>query len=223
MTSKIRRGLIAMLVASACGLAACGGGGDDGEEKTLHVTFEYRDTQQVDLFAAVHIVPTLDGLEGHTPTITVADPLTGGLPRGLSVDASTGTISGTALQVGRYTLGVNLTAAGVEGNLTTSFELVVRSDVSIGYSSTAQTLGAGNALAPISPSLTGILPGDVLSFAPVTTMPPPAGVIIDPATGIVSGTPSVASGTYSFPVRMTLTRGANTASFISSVITFRVL
>jgi hypothetical protein len=222
MPNIIRRGFITLAVASACALAACGGGGssdDDGESQTLQVTFNYPD-QEVDLFASVRIVPELDGLEGHTPTITVTDVLSGGLPTGLTVDSASGTIEGTALQVGRYTLGANLTADGVEGNLTTSFELVVSSDIAVSYSSTAQTLFAGDALAPMSPTLSGILPGDVLSFEPVATMPPPAGIGIDLATGVVSGTPNVTAGTYTFPVRMTVTRGANTATFISGVITF---
>jgi hypothetical protein len=36
------------------------------------------------------------------------------------------------------------------------------------------------------------------------------------------GTPNVPAGTYAFPVRMAVTRGANTATLVSSVITFRM-
>jgi hypothetical protein len=180
----IRRGLLTMIVAFSCGLAACGGGGSEEGDGTVSVTFEYPQTIDVQLFGSVNIVPTLSGLKGQAPTVTVSDLFSGGLPPGMTVDASTGAIGGTALQPGHYLLGANLTLSGVEGNVTTSFDIVVHSDVDASYGSLAPTVFVGNALPPMSPTLSGILPGDVLSFSQSPTQPLPAGLSIDALTGI---------------------------------------
>lgn len=201
------------LVASLCLLvSACGGGSDDpGEE--LVVTFDYPQETRVQLFAPILVQPTLDGLAGHTPTIGVTPSLGGSMPMGLTANSRTGAVSGTATQPGQHLFAANLTARGVEGNLTASFSIVVESPIRISYPSTAPTLSTGQSLAPAMPSVTGLEPGDTVAFAPSPTMQLPAGVAIDPATGAISGTPSVSPGTHGVFVRATVTRNGLAAAF----------
>lgn len=213
--TKLAQRLLPSLVL-AVGLSACGGGGSDSSGGDLVVSFDYPAQTQVQLFASFEVVPTLAGLEGHTPTISIHDLLAGsGLPPGWSVNPRTGALIGVATQTGQYQLGANLTAEGVEGNLTTSFSVQVVSDISISYSGTVPTVNPGSAIPSRAPKLTGVQAGDTLAFAVVPGQTLPSGIQIDTATGTVSGsvpaTPAYA--TYSIPVQMTLTRGTQTATF----------
>ena len=232
--SVTRRGVAVMFAALSCGLAACGGGGGGGggsgsddagssKERTLYVTFEYPQPVNLQLFDPVNVAPRLEGLEGHTPTIDVHDSVSGGLPLGMTADTTTGAIRGVALKPGRYVMGANLTADGVEGNVTTTFEIVVRSTIDVSYASTVPTVFRGQALNPMQPVVTGLQSGDkaVFSVNPVTPMP--AGLSINAASGVISGTPSVPAGSYAVSVQLTVTRGAYTAVLSFPGMTMRVI
>ena len=198
---------------SALSLAGCGGGTEGSSD--LLVTFDYPQTTEVQLFTPVSVTPTLDGLQGNRPTITVHETFTGsGLPQGWSYDARTGAVTGIATQPGQYSLGANLTVSGVEGNLTSSFVINVVTDIRISYPGSAPTLGPGSALPARSPALVAVQPGDTLAFAPIPGQEPPAGITINPTTGVISGTVPVTPSPYTYfvPVQMTVTRGAYSAT-----------
>lgn len=225
-----RRGVAVTFAALSFALAACGGGGGSGsdegnssKERTLYVTFEYPQTVNLQLFDPVNVTPRLEGLEGRTPRIDVHDSVSGGMPPGMTADTATGAIHGVALKPGRYVMGADLTAAGVEGNITTSFEIVVRNTIDVSYASTVPTVFRGQALNPMQPVVTGLQPGDkaVFSVNPVTPMP--AGLSIDAASGVISGTPSVPAGSYPVSVQLTVVRGASTAVLSYPGMTMRVI
>ena len=133
---------------------------------------------------------------GGTAPFTYSVPAgnAGGLPPGLTLNASTGVVTGTPTQPGSYSFGAIVTDAnGATG--TGRFSITVLPALSIttnplpnGTVGTAYTatLAATGGAAPFSWSLSqGSLP---------------AGLTFNPATQVISGTPTVA-GTFQFVVR----------------------
>jgi len=110
------------------------------------------------------------------------------LPAGLTLDPTSGVISGTPLagSSGTYTV----TASNESGAATAVLTLVVLTLVIHGPTmaltyTTPVTATVGRALTPLVPTLSGV-PASSFSIQPVL----PDGLTFDPATGIVSGTPS---------------------------------
>ncbi|WP_370249480.1 beta strand repeat-containing protein [Nocardioides sp.] len=146
--------------------------------------------------------PTLTG----TPTPTVdADTL----PPGLTLDPTTGAITGTPTTAG--STDVVLTATSIGGEATRTVTITVTDPAA----PTAPTLtgapsATGRVGAPFAytPSLTG-------DPAPtVTAAPLPPGLSVDPATGALSGTPTTAGTTA---VTLTATNAAGSATHTVSV------
>ena len=120
-----------------------------------------------------------DAVSSNT-TITVSPAL----PAGLTLDAGTGTISGTptALSPGQsYTL----SAVNAQGTVTAKMNLEVN-DGPLFYPSPA-ILSVGTAMTPLTPSGTTYLSG--YSVSPAL----PIGLSLDTTTGFISGTPTAAS------------------------------
>lgn len=122
----------------------------------------------------------------------------GTLPTGLTLDAATSALGGTPTQAGSFTVTVTATDANqLTGNRQYTFTIGVPtitltpSELPAGVQGSAypsQTLGATGGTAPYTFAVTnGALPG---------------GLLLDTATGILSGTPS-ATGTFSFTVTVT--------------------
>ena len=140
-----------------------------------------------------------DGVSGkaysHTLTATGTTPISwaaGTLPSGLTMDASTGVLSGTPSASGSYT--ITITASNAIGKDSKSFTLriaaagvtpkITTSSLPDGKTgqSYSQTLSA-TGTAPITWSASGL----------------PSGLSINSSTGVISGTPSTA-GNYSVTV-----------------------
>lgn len=138
---------------------------------------------------------TLSASGGTAPyTYTLS---AGSLPAGLTL-ASNGTLSGTATTEGSFTVTVRATDAG---NFTgdQAYSLTVAAP---NLALPASNLPAGTAgqayTAAISPATGGTAP---YSYA-LTTGALPSGVVLDAATGELSGTPTV-SGTFNFTLTVT--------------------
>ena len=109
------------------------------------------------------------------------------LPPGLSIDSSTGTITGTPTTAGIYAVTITATdGSGFVG--TAGFTWTVTNTVSVTNPGN-QTNNDSSAITPLqivaTDSSSGGLP---LSYSDSGTLP--AGLSIDPSTGIVSGTPT---------------------------------
>ena len=128
------------------------------------------------------------------------------LPAGLSLDSSTGAISGTPSAVtssATYTV----TASNTGGSDTATLTFVVN-DVapsSIAYSPSSFTLTKGTAMTTVTPTSSG---GTVTSWSVSPSLP--AGLSIDSSTGAISGTPSAVTSSATYTVTASNTGGSDT-------------
>jgi len=110
-----------------------------------------------------------------------------GLPSGLSVSTSTGVISGTPTATNTFTSSVAISAANSSGTGSAILTLSVNSPVPAITSSTTATGTVG------SEFIFGVTASNSPTSFSATGLPP--GLSIDPNTGVISGTPTVASTT----------------------------
>uniref|UniRef100_UPI00190035FE beta strand repeat-containing protein n=1 Tax=Prolixibacter bellariivorans TaxID=314319 RepID=UPI00190035FE len=133
------------------------------------------------------------------------------LPAGLSLNTTTGVISGTPTAI-MATATYTVTAMNTGGSATAQISITVN-DVapSISYSS-PQTYTRGTAIASLSPTSTG---GAVVSYSVSPALP--AGLSLNTTTGVISGTPTAITATATYTVTATNTGGSATAQISITV------
>src|SRR5208283_1701118 len=145
------------------------------------------------------------------------------LPAGVSLSTTTGAISGTPTAVAA-TITYTVTATNAAGSTTATLSITVNGPAPTGlaYSTPAPVYAAGLAISPNSPISTG---GAVTAYsvAPLNVGGPafPAGLTLDPVTGIVTGTPSAASSASASPTQASYTVTASN-SFGSTTATLTI-
>ena len=130
------------------------------------------------------------------------------LPAGLSLDTSTGEISGTPTAI-TSSASYTITASNTGGSDTATVTIVVN-DVapsSVSYSPNSFTLTKGTAMTAVTPSSSG---GPVTSWSVSPSLP--AGLSLDTSTGEISGTPSAITSSASYTITASNTGGSDTAS-----------
>ena len=133
------------------------------------------------------------------------------LPAGLSLDASTGNITGTPstlVAIASYAV----TATNPFGSTTAILVISVNElpPAGLTYAPNPAVYTKGTAITPSSPSSTG---GAVSSYAVAPALP--AGLGLDTTTGVLSGTPTQITATASYTV--TATNGFGTTNVAVSV------
>ena len=128
-----------------------------------------------------------------TATLSYSDG--GTLPPGLSIDASSGQITGTPTTAGSYP--VTITASDNQGfSGTASFTWTITSSITV-TNPGAQTDGSGTAITPLTIQASDSSAGSTLSYSDGGTLPP--GLSIDSSTGKITGTPTT-GGAYSVTI-----------------------
>jgi hypothetical protein len=151
-----------------------------------------------------------DGVAGtaysHTFTTSGTTPVTfavtaGTLPTGLTLDAATGVLSGTPTTAGSETFTVTATnAAGIAVQVSTV--TIASAPVAPAFTSPVAPDGVAGTAYSHTFTTSGTAP---VTFA-VTAGSLPAGLTLDPATGVLSGTPTTA-GTEIFTITATNAAG----------------
>jgi hypothetical protein len=138
----------------------------------------------------------------NTPTAYAAT----GLPAGLTVNTSTGVISGTPATAGTYNVTVSATNTGGTGTKAVTITISNPAPVINSAATASGTTGAAFTYnitasnAPTSYSATGL----------------PAGLTLNTSTGVISGTPTTA-GTYTTTMSATNTTGTGTKQVVITI------
>ncbi|MFQ5654724.1 MAG: Ig domain-containing protein [Planctomycetota bacterium] len=178
---KLLPALLGMLLLLGSGCGGGGGGGGGGlplAPGNLSYLF-----QVATYFSGVAIQPNTPSFTGGIPDEFTVAPA---LPAGLILDPTSGIISGTPqliTPVANYTV----TATNAEGSSSVVITITINPQApgNLTYSDPAPNYTVGVPIPPNLPSSTG---GAVDGY---TVAPPlPDGLLLDGATGIISGTPS---------------------------------
>lgn len=137
------------------------------------------------------------------------------LPAGLSLDRTTGMISGTPVATAGAAL-YSITGENKAGRTAARVQIEVRRNAiapeTLRYHDTAPVYSTGVAIVPNRPLTTG---GEVTNCS--VDKPLPAGLSLDPASGVITGTPSAITAATVYTVTGANSAGSVTTSLIVEV------
>ena len=139
----------------------------------------------------------------------------GTLPAGLVLDDTTGVISGTPTQPTSGPASLVVTARDDFATAAAAFTITVDSGIarlSVSYPNTVAHVGKAQGVTPTVSGATG-----ALDFR-VTSGTLPAGMVLDRATGVVSGTPTAAQSPASVTIAVTSGSASDSVTFTIEVL-----
>jgi len=190
-------------------LIGCGGGGG-GSSSSSDIPpsgLTYTSTSTV----YTKNLKITDNVPAYSGTVTewlVYPPL----PSGLEMDQSTGTISGTPLS-DQGAAEYRVTASNRSGSASTVISIAVKDipPAALEYSVTSAVYTVGMAVTENKPSYYGTVTS--WSIAPGL----PEGLILDPATGVITGTPLIEQSAKYYTVTASNPEGSTTAAILITV------
>ncbi|GGA67783.1 hypothetical protein GCM10008015_05680 [Flavobacterium palustre] len=149
-----------------------------------------------------------------TPTVSggavVSYSVSPALPTGLSLDTTTGVISGTPSELLTAT-DYTVTATNTGGSIIATVSITVNDIAPSALSySTPNVFTKGTAITALNPTVSG---GEVVSYSVNPALP--AGLSLDTTTGVISGTPTVVISAANYVVTASTTGG--NSSFTVSI------
>ena len=157
------------------------------------------------------LTPTTSHVIG---TMTGYAVTSGTLPAGLSLDASTGVISGTPTAATTGAVALTVTARDQYATAAANFTITVDAGVAtlaLSYPNAVAHVGKAQGITPTVSGAQG-----TLAFS-LTAGTLPAGMTLDPASGVISGTPTTAQGATSVTVQVTDGSATDDATFTIEV------
>ena len=165
-------------------------------------------TTPVTFTAGSAITSQTASVSNATPGLSTTYAVTSGsLPTGLTIDASTGAISGNPSAPGVYAFTVTATNGARTATSSPTYTVTPAAALTVGYT-TPVTFPISVGITAQTPTVSNATPGLSTTFA-VTSGSLPTGLAIDASSGAISGTPT-AGGVSAFTV--TATNGARTAA-----------
>lgn len=137
------------------------------------------------------------------------------LPSGLSLNTSTGVISGTptvAASSANYTISGSNSAGTANFNLNITVNSAVQPPSSLSYATNPASYTAGTAISNNSPSNSG---GSISSYSVSPSLP--AGLNFNTSTGVISGTPTSVSSQTNYTVTGTNSAGSTNVTLTITV------
>jgi hypothetical protein len=191
-------------------VAGCSAGSSDNNSGTAPTRLAY---PQAAITATAGQAISTD-----TPTVTgtaTSYSVSPALPAGLSLNTTTGAISGTPMAVASQAV-YTITATNSAGNTTTTVQILVSAAIpapsNLAYPLTTITAAGGQAISADTPTVTGT----VTSYSVSPALP--AGLNLNTSTGAISGTPTAGAAQTTYTIIAANSGGSTTATVQITVI-----
>jgi len=214
--STIQRWLATVLVLLVM-VAGCSNGGNGGGTPTTNTTLAppaglvERDESPIYAVGSTIVPETISNSGGAIAQCTVSPPLA----PGLTLDPQTCTITGTPTDPSHATV-YTITASNAAGSATTRVEIEVK-DAPIPpdgldylHRSVVYVVNT-----PITPNMSIATGGEITQYSVSPALP--AGLVIDPQTGVITGTPTIVTPSAVYTVT-----GANNVDSVQALLTIAV-
>ncbi len=191
-------------------------GSNTGGSTTVNLTVTVNDVAPSGLTYSTNpaVYTRAQAITANTPALSGGGTVTGfaitpALPSGLSMDPTSGIITGTPTAISVATP-YSITASNTGGSTSVTLNLTVNdlAPTGLAYSVNPATYTAGSTITNNIPSISG--GGAIVTYSSAPSLP--AGLSLDPSTGIISGTPSAPVATATYTVTGTNSGGPTTAS-----------
>jgi hypothetical protein len=209
MRSRLHTGIPVLASIFLLLVSGCGSGGNATQPPPVAPSDLVYPQTTITASVGQAITPDTPTVAGTVSSYSVSPAL----PAGLSLNISTGTISGTpttAAAQATYTV----TATNISGSTTATLQITVSvaAPSNLTYPQTTIAASIGQAITQDIPTVTGA----VSSYSVSPTLP--AGLTLNISTGIVSGTPTTATVQATYTITATNPGGSTTSGLTITVI-----